>query len=88
MNKRVKALILTGDTSGKIEAAVKGYSSYNPDECRIVKVGSMEDAVLTAKNTAVENDIVILSPASASFDSYVNFEQRGNHFKELVKEIK
>jgi UDP-N-acetylmuramoylalanine--D-glutamate ligase len=47
----------------------------------------MEKAVNAAKETAKEGDIVFLSPASASFDMYKNFEERGNHFKELVNAL-
>jgi UDP-N-acetylmuramoylalanine--D-glutamate ligase len=44
--------------------------------------------VQTAAALAGEGDIVFLSPASASFDMYRNFEERGNHFKRLVQELK
>ena len=44
----------------------------------------MEEAVALARQEAQEGDIVSLSPASASFDRYKNFEARGHHYKELV----
>ena len=44
----------------------------------------MEEAVALARQEAGEGDIVSLSPASASFDRYKNFELRGRHYKELV----
>ncbi|MBQ5356977.1 MAG: hypothetical protein IIU57_01965 [Oscillospiraceae bacterium] len=46
-----------------------------------------KEAVSTAYAYAEEGDIVTLSPASASFDRYKNFEIRGKHFKELVSKI-
>ncbi|MBQ2861900.1 MAG: hypothetical protein IJE83_03830, partial [Oscillospiraceae bacterium] len=50
-------------------------------------VDDLEEAVSTAYAYAEEGDIVTLSPASASFDRYRNFELRGKHFKELVSKI-
>ena len=47
----------------------------------------MEEAVATAYGYAEDGDIVTLSPASASFDKYKNFELRGKHFKELVESL-
>ena len=44
----------------------------------------MEEAVKVAAEVAGEGDIVFMSPASASFDMYKNFEERGNHFRDLV----
>ncbi|MDD2361828.1 MAG: UDP-N-acetylmuramoyl-L-alanine--D-glutamate ligase [Oscillospiraceae bacterium] len=78
----VKAAILLGATAGAIEKAIREYSSLP-----IYRVGSMEEAVKTASKIATSGDIVFMSPASASFDMYKNFEERGNHFKSLVAEI-
>ena len=44
----------------------------------------MEEAVRAADGLAKDGDVVFLSPASASFDMYRNFEERGDHFKSLV----
>ena len=87
VNKNVKLLILFGDTAAQIEKAVKDYPGYAPDKCRIINVSSMEDAVAAAKANAVTGDIVTLSPASASFGLYVNFEERGRHFKNIVNSL-
>lgn len=87
VNEKVKILILMGVTAEKIEKAVKGSDIYNPDRLEIVHVSSMEEAVATAREKAHEGDIVTLSPACASFDMYPNFEARGIHFKNLVKEL-
>lgn len=53
----------------------------------ILRVKNMEEAVHAARQVAQEGDIVCLSPASASFDQYKNFEERGNHFKALVNAL-
>ena len=50
-------------------------------------VSSMEEAVQEARKRAKAGDIVTLSPACASFDLYPNFEARGIHYKNLVKEL-
>lgn len=50
-------------------------------------VNNMEEAVNEARENAVKGDIVSLSPASASFGLYKNFEERGNHFKDLVNSL-
>ena len=46
-----------------------------------------EDVVTTAKKIAKSGEIVLFSPASASFDMFRNFEERGNKFKELVNNL-
>ena len=47
----------------------------------------MKEAVETAANLAVEGDVVLLSPACASFDLFKNYEDRGRQFKQAVKEL-
>ena len=83
----VKSLILMGATADKIEAAVRAAASYREGNPAIYRVASMEEAVSLCDKLAKEGDIVTLSPASASFDLYRNFEERGDHFKRLVQEL-
>lgn len=85
--EKAKILILTGDTAHKIEDTVVSFAGYNPDKMKIFHAKDMEDAVAIAHEHAVSGDIVSLSPASASFDRYPNFEARGNHYKDLVKKL-
>ena len=84
---KVKTLILMGATADKIEAAVKAAPNYREQEIVILHANSMEKAVALAKEQAQKGDIVSLSPASASFDLYPNFEARGNHFKNIVNAL-
>ncbi|MBQ2899373.1 MAG: hypothetical protein IJE28_06480, partial [Oscillospiraceae bacterium] len=79
-------LILCGATAPKIAKALQNHPDYNGSP-EMIFVGDMEEAVSTAYAYAEEGDIVALSPASASFDRYKNFEIRGKHFKELVSKI-
>lgn len=87
INEKVKSLILLGATADKIEAAVKAYEGYDENFCRIYRVETMEEAVKKAREIAVSGDIVTLSPASASFDHYKNFEERGKHYKNIVNSL-
>ncbi len=83
--ERVKLLILTGKTAGKIEAAVTADPGFGDSGLRILRAADLAQAVEIARREAKEGDVVSLSPACASFDAYPNFEARGRHFKELVR---
>lgn len=85
--EKVKTLYLCGNTADKIEKCLRDYEGYN-GEPRIVRVKDIPEAVAAAHKNAVDGDIVTLSPACASFDAYPNFVARGNHFKQLVNELK
>ncbi len=82
INEKVKELILIGVTSEKIEAAVRNASNHK--DLKIHRETDFENAVNTSRSVATSGDIVILSPACASFDLFKNFEVRGNTFKEIV----
>ncbi len=79
---RVKILILLGATGPKIRSAV--LAADNGELPEILEASTMEEAVGLAASHAVSGDVVILSPASASFDMFKNFEERGNCFKKIV----
>ena len=67
--------------------AVTESPLYPESGLKIVRVKTLEEAVLTAQKMAEKGDVVTLSPACASFDLYPNFEARGRHFKRLVNEL-
>jgi len=79
---KVSSAILLGATAEAIEMAIRACSALP-----IYRVSTMEEAVLKADEIAREGDIVFMSPASASFDMYPNFEVRGEHFRRLVLEL-
>lgn len=87
VNRRVKALILMGQTADKIEKAVRSEVNYDNKSIQIRHADNMEGAVAIANEIARSGDIVSLSPASASFDKYDNFEQRGQHYKDIVNSL-
>ncbi len=85
--EHVKAMVLTGDTAGKIRAAVEQAPGYEKEKLPIVTVDDFEQAVRTAAGMTQPGDIVTLSPACASFDRFRNFAERGDKFKEIINNI-
>lgn len=83
--RKVRALILTGPTSEKIENATK--QALNGKSIEIYYTSNMQESVNLAKDIAKAGDVVLLSPASASFDLYKNFEDRGHQFKDCVNSL-
>ncbi len=84
---RVKMLVLIGQTSDKIEAAIRSNPRYD-GKPEIVRADSFEDAINRARAAAGPGDVVILSPACASFDLFKNFALRGDTFKKIVNGLK
>lgn len=85
--KKVKSLILIGQTSGKIFDVVKLELEKENKELDIHMCETLEETVNLAKKVVKPGQVVLFSPASASFDMFKNFADRGNQFKELVKKI-
>ena len=83
----VRLLLLCGATADKIEAAVKAAPGYAGDNPALVRCESLEEVVRQARARAVPGDVVLFSPACASFDQFPNFEVRGRRFKELVNTL-
>ncbi len=75
-----KQVLSVGESMDKIERELKG-------EFPITRCETLEKAVAYAAHNAQTGDIVLLSPACASFDQFKSFEERGNVFKELVKKL-
>lgn len=82
IKEKVKELVLVGQATGEIAEAVKmvGYKQIHYAE-------SFAEAVEKASQLAQSGDIVLLSPACASFDMFDNYEQRGEVFKQLVHQL-
>ena len=85
--EKVDSLILIGDTAPKIFDAVKEEAEKQGKDIKIYMCDEFKNTVLVAKKVAKPGQIVLFSPASASFDLFRNFEERGNKFKELVNNI-
>ena len=80
-----KAVVLCGATAQKIEDAILHSSCYTV--LPIYRTDNLDASVRLASSIAVEGDIVLLSPACASFDAFRNFEERGDTFRELVMSL-
>ena len=86
VNERVDYLILVGDAAARFKACALD-KNFPAD--KILEAGySMEKAVALAKNIARSPQVVLLSPACASFDMYSDFEERGRDFKRIVRELR
>ena len=85
VNDHVKLLILCGSTAGVIRQSTEQAPNYNGLE--IVDVADYHQAVALADSRAQEGDVVILSPASTSFDRFANFMERGRMFKDIVNSL-
>ncbi|HUT37543.1 MAG TPA: UDP-N-acetylmuramoyl-L-alanine--D-glutamate ligase [Planctomycetota bacterium] len=79
---RAKAAVLLGATAGKIQEALEAAGATP-----VQRVAGLADAVRVARRLAAPGDVVLLSPACASYDMFENYEQRGANFKQLVREL-
>ncbi len=84
--KKVKTVYLCGDTADRIEASIKASPDYKGVP-QIIRTASLDESVRLAHENAVPGDKVLLSPASASFDAFKNFVERGRYFKDLVNKL-
>ena len=80
IRKKVKAVFLIGKAQSKIKKDLHGASTFFGSK-------SLEQALKQAYMNSKDGDIVLFSPACASFDSFANFEERGNIFKSLVNKL-
>lgn len=87
MCAHAKTVVLMGATGPKIEAALLACPDYADSGLGLLHAATMEEAVAAARSAAEPGDVIILSPASASFDLYRNFEERGRHFKGIVNAL-
>ncbi len=78
IRERVKGLILIGEAAGRIRAAMGDF-----DRCR--PAATLRDAVELAAREAQPGEVVLLSPACASFDMFADYQDRGRQFKSLVQ---
>lgn len=85
--QKVKCLILMGATSEKIAAVTQNAAGYSADDLPILQVSNLEEAIRSARAQAQAGDVVLLSPACASFDMFKDFETRGDLFKNMVNTL-
>ncbi len=83
----VSKLILFGATKNKIYDAVMEEVRRNNSDLKIYVLDTLEEVVSVAKEISVPGEVVLFSPASASFDMFKNAYQRGDLFKEMVNKL-
>ncbi len=81
VKEKVKAIICLGVNNKKL------FEAFGKKVKSMVETTTMEQAVISAYHMAKKGDVVLLSPACASFDLFENYEDRGNQFKEYVREL-
>lgn len=81
VKEKVKAIVCMGIDNSKI------VNHFKDKVQTLVETGGAIEAVKTAFKLAAKGDVVLLSPACASFDLFKNYEERGNQFKEAVREL-
>ena len=84
---KVSKLILFGDTKNKIYQAVMKESKNTGKNIPIYIMDTLEEVVGIAKEVSTKGEVVLFSPASASFDMFENAYQRGDLFKNLVEKL-
>ncbi|MDR2676458.1 MAG: UDP-N-acetylmuramoyl-L-alanine--D-glutamate ligase [Endomicrobium sp.] len=80
VKQKVKSIFLIGEATNKIKTALNGTTLF-------IECDNMKNAVEQIFKVAMSGDIVLLSPGCSSFDQFDNFEERGNFFKKLVKNL-
>jgi len=78
---KVKALVCIGKDNSKLHETFDGIIPH------VIDAASMKEAVTKAYKLGEKDDVVLLSPACASFDLFENYEDRGRQFKEYVREL-
>lgn len=81
------AVILTGEARDQIMDALKACPAYDPARLPVTVIPDYREAMRYACLHAQDGDTVLLSPACTSFDAFKNFEERGEAFREIVKEL-
>ena len=80
-------VFLNGATAGQIREAVEKAPEYSPGMPELIDCVDFADAVRKAAQMACSGDVVLMSPASAAFDQFKNFMERGKFFKKMIMEL-
>ena len=80
IRERVKGLILIGEAAGRIQAAMGDFQHCRP-------AATLREAVELAAREAQPGEVILLSPACASFDMFADYQDRGRQFKALVQAL-
>ncbi|MGQ9825145.1 MAG: glutamate ligase domain-containing protein, partial [Desulfotomaculales bacterium] len=83
VRQKARALVLLGECAGELESLAR-----RAGVAVILRAGDLPEAVRLAQKAARPGDVVLLSPACASWDMFKNYEERGDLFKQVVRELK
>ena len=83
----IRTVVLNGQTAAKIGGVLTGHKDFAGSGIGLIYRDTLDEAVRYAAKAAKDGDVVLLSPASTSFDQFENFEKRGERFRQLVGEI-
>jgi UDP-N-acetylmuramoylalanine--D-glutamate ligase len=86
LHEKTPKVIVFGEAGTMIKKVLLDFENDAP-EYPISQVNDLRDAVLEAIKIADRDSAVLLSPGGTSYDAFLNFEERGNLFKQLVEEI-
>ena len=83
-HRHTRVCVCFGDAADRFMAAFEGAAASAPADFKLLRANHLEDALDVALDQAASGDVVLLSPACASFDEFHSFEERGEVFKQLV----
>jgi UDP-N-acetylmuramoylalanine--D-glutamate ligase len=86
VQKRVKKVVVFGESAPKIMGALR-TAKYSIKPENVSQVSTLHEAVIKATTLIEPGDVVLLSPGGTSFDEFLDFEDRGRHFKHWVEEF-
>jgi UDP-N-acetylmuramoylalanine--D-glutamate ligase len=89
IQRRAKVALLYGTTASKLALAIDQAAVHIPGGPRpqVHQLDTLDVAMAQATRLAVPGDVVLLSPACASYDQYPHYEARGDHFRQLVQTL-
>lgn len=85
--QHVKTVVLNGHTANQIRDAIVNAAAYESGKPEILMAENFDAAVKQAHERAVSGDVVLLSPACASFDQFPNFAARGDAFRDMIRAL-
>jgi len=84
LNNAVKRVVMVGENKNKIKSAIDSYAGK---DIKVYMCEDFKEAVMIACDASRQGSTVLLSPASASFDMFNDFEHRGNTFKNIINQL-
>jgi len=85
--QRARHVILFGEAASLIAQALSQHAGADAGPMRLSQCRDLPSAIFLAEKVAQPGDVVLLAPGGTSFDAYVDFAERGQHFRDLVKEL-